>query len=83
MASQIATYDKIVGEFELREGGEWSLGRMTQCFKVEGRERLSRDGPMLIVSWLGNSHVRTRVDDGPALDRGRPLSVRAFTRFFA
>ena len=33
--------------------------------------------------WLGNSHTRTSVDDGPALDRGRRLSVRACTRFFA
>jgi dihydrofolate reductase len=33
--------------------------------------------------WLGNSHTRTGVDDGPALDRGRRLSVRASTRFFA
>ena len=50
LACQIATYDKIVGEFELRAGGEWALGRMTRCLKVEGRERVPRDGPLLLVS---------------------------------
>src|SRR5918995_116441 len=32
---------------------------------------------------MGNSHIRTGVDDGPALDRGRQSSVGAFTRIFA
>src|SRR5215212_8815222 len=50
LARQIATYDEIVGEFELRAGGEWALGRMTRRLKVEGRERVPRDGPLLLVS---------------------------------
>jgi hypothetical protein len=50
LARQIATYDKIVGEFGLRAGGEWALGRMSQSFKVEGREHVPRDGPLLLVS---------------------------------
>ena len=50
LAGQIATYDKIVGEFELRAGRQWTLERMTRRLKVEGQERVPRDGPLLLVS---------------------------------
>jgi 1-acyl-sn-glycerol-3-phosphate acyltransferase len=50
LARQIATYDEIVGEFGLRAGAEWALERMTRHFKVEGRERVPRDGSLLLVS---------------------------------
>jgi len=50
LARQIATYDEIVGEFELRAGAEWALERMTRHFKVEGRERVPREGSLLLLS---------------------------------
>jgi 1-acyl-sn-glycerol-3-phosphate acyltransferase len=50
LARQIATYDEIVGEFGLSAGGEWALERMTRGLKVEGRERVPRDGSLLLVS---------------------------------
>jgi hypothetical protein len=50
LARQIATYNKIVGEFVLGAGGEWALERMTRRFEVEGRECVPRDGPLLLVS---------------------------------
>jgi len=50
LARQIATYDEIVGEFGLNAGGEWALERMTRRLKVEGRERVPRDGSVLLVS---------------------------------
>jgi hypothetical protein len=37
-------------EFELRAGGEWARERMTRRFKVEGRERVPRAGPLLLVA---------------------------------
>ena len=50
LARQIATYDKIVGKFGLSAGGEWALERMTRRLKIEGRERVPREGPLLLVS---------------------------------
>src|SRR5918995_724870 len=50
LARQIATYDEIVGEFGLSAGGEWALERMTRRLKVEGRERVPREGSLLLVS---------------------------------
>ena len=50
LARQIATYDEIVGKFGLSAGGEWALERMTRRLKVEGRERVPRDGSLLLVS---------------------------------
>src|SRR5215203_3380408 len=50
LARQIATYDDIVGEFGLSAGGEWALERMTRRLNVEGRERVPRDGSLLLVS---------------------------------
>ena len=50
LARQIATYDQIVGEFGLSAGSEWALERMTRYSKVEGRERVPREGSLLLVS---------------------------------
>ena len=50
LARQIATYDEIVGKFGLSAGGEWALERMTRRLKVEGGERVPRDGSLLLVS---------------------------------
>jgi Acyltransferase len=50
LARQIATYDEIVGKVGLSAGGEWALERMTRRLKVEGRERVPRNGPLLLVS---------------------------------
>ena len=50
LARQIATYDEIVGKFGLSAGAEWALERMTRCLKVEGRERVPRDGSLLLIS---------------------------------
>ena len=50
LARQIATYDEIVGEFGLSAGGEWALERMTRRLKVEGQDRVPRDGSLLLVS---------------------------------
>jgi hypothetical protein len=56
--------------------------RISPAWLCTHRQETSTKGPN-IEEWLGNSHIRTGVDDRSALDRGRRLSVRAFTRFFA
>jgi 1-acyl-sn-glycerol-3-phosphate acyltransferase len=50
MARQIATYDQIVGESGLRAGGAWALERMVRRVEIEGRERVPREGSLLLVS---------------------------------
>ena len=59
---------------EAAKAARRSAQRQPECYL---RPSYSRE------EWLGNSHISTGVDDGPALDRGRRLSVRACTRFFA
>ena len=50
LARQVATYDGIVGESGLEEGGAWMLERMARSVKVEGRENVPREGPLLLVA---------------------------------
>ncbi len=50
LARQIAVYDTIVGESGLAAGGAWALERMSRRTEIEGRERVPREGPLLIVS---------------------------------
>ncbi len=50
VARQIATYDQIVGESGLRAGGAWALERMVRRVEIEGRERVPREGSLLLVS---------------------------------
>jgi acyltransferase-like protein len=50
LASQVATYDEIVGESGLAAGGEWALGRMARHAEVEGREYVPTEGPLLLVA---------------------------------
>lgn len=50
LADQIATYDDIVGEAGLPEGGTWALKQLSRGVVVEGGERVPREGPLLVVS---------------------------------
>jgi hypothetical protein len=50
LARQIATYDEIVGESGLAEGGAWALERMARRVEVEGRENVPPEGPLLLVA---------------------------------
>ncbi len=50
LARQVATYDSVVGESGLREGGAWALERMARRVEVEGRENVPREGPLLIAA---------------------------------
>jgi acyltransferase-like protein len=50
LAEQVATYDEIVGEAGLPEGGSWALERMARGVVVEGAEGVPDDGPLLVVS---------------------------------
>jgi hypothetical protein len=50
LARQVATYDGIVGESGLTEGGGWALKRMARRVEVEGRENLPREGPLLLAA---------------------------------
>jgi putative hemolysin len=50
LARQVATYDRVVGESGLREGGAWALERMARRVEVEGRENVPREGPLLIAA---------------------------------
>ena len=50
LAHQVATYDSIVGESGLEEGGAWMLERMTRSVEVEGRENVPREGPLLLIA---------------------------------
>ena len=50
LARQVATYDEIVGETGLAEGGAWALERMVRRAEVEGRENVPPEGPLLLVA---------------------------------
>ena len=50
LACQIATYDEIVGESGLAEGGAWALERMARRVEVEGRENVPPEGPLLLAA---------------------------------
>jgi Acyltransferase len=50
LARQIATYDRIVGESGLGVGGAWALERIARRVEIEGRERVPREGSLLLVS---------------------------------
>ena len=50
LARQVATYDEIVGESGLAEGGAWALGRMARRVEVEGQENVPPEGPLLLVA---------------------------------
>jgi acyltransferase-like protein len=50
LARQIATYDEIVGESGLAEGGAWALERMARRVEVEGQEKVPPEGPLLLVA---------------------------------
>jgi 1-acyl-sn-glycerol-3-phosphate acyltransferase len=50
LARQILTYDRVVGESGLAAGGAWALERMARGVKVEGRENVPSEGPLLIVA---------------------------------
>jgi Acyltransferase len=50
LAHQIATYDEIVGESGLAEGGAWALERMARRVEVEGQENVPAEGPLLLAA---------------------------------
>lgn len=50
LARQVMTYDRIVGESGLRAGGAWALEQMARSTRVEGRENVPDEGPLLLVS---------------------------------
>lgn len=50
LARQVATYDEIVGEAGLAEGGAWALERMARRVEVEGRENVPSEGSLLLVA---------------------------------
>jgi putative hemolysin len=50
LARQVATYDRVVGESGLEAGGAWALERMVRRVKVEGRENVPREGPLLLAA---------------------------------
>ncbi|MCA1688221.1 MAG: 1-acyl-sn-glycerol-3-phosphate acyltransferase [Actinobacteria bacterium] len=50
LASQVATYDEIVGSSGLAAGGAWALERMARRAEVEGRENVPPEGPLLLVA---------------------------------
>ena len=50
LACQILTYDEIVGESGLREGGAWALQWLSPHTSIEGRHNVPPGGPLLIVS---------------------------------
>jgi hypothetical protein len=50
LARQIATYDRIVGESGLAEGGTWALEQMARGVEVEGQENVPRNGPLLLAA---------------------------------
>ena len=50
LARQIATYDEIVGESGLAEGGAWGLERMARRLEVEGQEHVPSEGPLLLAA---------------------------------
>ena len=50
LASQVATYDDVVGESGLSAGGLWALERMARRVEVEGQENVAPAGPLLVVA---------------------------------
>ncbi len=50
LARQVMIYDQIVGEAGLRAGGAWALEQMARSARVEGRENVPDEGPLLLVS---------------------------------
>ncbi len=50
LARQMATYDEIVGESGLAEGGAWALERMARRVEVEGRKNVPPEGSLLLVA---------------------------------
>ena len=50
LARQVATYDEIVGESGLAEGGAWALERMARRVVIEGRGNVPPEGPLLLVA---------------------------------
>ena len=50
LSRQVLTFDRIVGEAGLGEGGAWALERLSRSVRVEGRDNVPRGGPLLLVS---------------------------------
>jgi len=50
LARQVATYDEIVGESGLAEGGAWALERMARRVEVEGRGNVPMQGSVLLAA---------------------------------
>jgi hypothetical protein len=50
LASQVLTYDRIVGESGLRAGGAWALERLSRETRIDGQDNVPRGGPLLLVS---------------------------------
>lgn len=50
LARQVMAYDRIVGEAGLRAGGAWALEQMARSARVEGRENVPHEGPLLLAS---------------------------------
>jgi len=50
LASQVAIYDRIVGDLGLRAGGAWALERMARHVEIEGQENVPPEGPLLLVA---------------------------------
>lgn len=50
LARQVLTFDKVVGESGLGMGGVWALERMCRSARMEGRDNVPREGPLLLVS---------------------------------
>jgi len=50
LARQVLSFDSIVGGAGLAAGGAWALERLSRSAKIEGRENVPREGPLLLVS---------------------------------
>jgi putative hemolysin len=50
LARQVATYDRVVGESGLGAGGAWALERLARRVEVEGRQNVTREGPLLLAA---------------------------------
>jgi len=50
LARQVLGFDRIVGEAGLGAGGAWALERLCRSTRIEGRDNVPREGPLLLVS---------------------------------
>src|SRR5439155_15181063 len=50
VAGRFVTYDQALGEAGMRQGSRWIVDDTTGGVAVEGRERVPRRGPLLVVA---------------------------------